>query len=45
MNCAGDKSTKCGASYKNSVYKILYQTTTTTTTTSPTVITGLSGNI
>ena len=43
MNCAGDKSTKCGASYKNSVYKILYQTTTTTT--SPTVITGLSGNI
>jgi len=43
MNCAGDKSTKCGASYKNSVYEIVYQTTTQRPST--TVITSLSSNI
>lgn len=43
MNCAGDKLTKCGASYKNSVYEIVYQTTTQRPST--TVITSLSSNI
>lgn len=25
MNCVGDKSIKCGSSYKNSVYEIVYE--------------------
>ena len=28
MNCVGDKSIKCGSSYKNSVYEIVYEQTT-----------------